>query len=642
MKHARIPAAALAACIASAAWHSAVAQAPDVTRLNLFRDFRGINDVGLAASDVLQYGGDVTGGSANVTIQGIFTSNQAGGSFTTGITPCGSFTVNPNFCARTSGFSVPRLDGTWQAKFTNANGSSTYTLPSAAVIPLDPVPFATDVTIATDAQGVPTLCWVIPPAAVVNEIRVNVYDKSSFNAQGVADIIQSANLAAAQTCFTPTVTLNVAGNYTLNLQLIRTRDGGPIQAGTGNANILSRSSSFFSFTRPANNPSAPVYLPQVSANGEFNFEVTNVPANTTIDIDPPVAVGYDYTTGPGDPNFRTVTLPNVGGGQFIVTYVANGQQFSIPLSAGTPHDFPTGGVPAFSVTGIDPAAGIDPGNAGAFVTKIGLVSQGPFKGRMVPRLSGNTLFAATLPTSRSIQVGGTATAFATIVNTGAAKSGCGLMPSTLTPATFSYQTTDPLTNQLTGSPNTPVSIPAGGSQSYVFGYNALSAMQPTDVALGYRCTSASGSEYVSTIIGVNSILLAFDANPVPDLIAVGLTPSNDGFSRTGGPSGTGVFAIASSNVGLGGQLTARARLSDPAMPATTLVCQTNPNTGACLSPPAPTATATVNQNETTTWSAFIQATGEILEDAARNRVFFEFLDTGGVVRGSTSTAVTTQ
>jgi hypothetical protein len=44
---------------------------------------------------------------------------------------------------------------------------------------------------------------------------------------------------------------------------------------------------------------------------------------------------------------------------------------------------------------------------------------------------------------------------------------------------------------------------------------------------------------------VNTLLLTFSSMPVPGMIAVGLTPSNDGYVRTGGPAGTGLFVIAS-------------------------------------------------------------------------------------------------
>jgi hypothetical protein len=178
-------------------------------------------------------------------------------------------------------------------------------------------------------------------------------------------------------------------------------------------------------------------------------------------------------------------------------------------------------------------------------------------------------------------------------------------------------------------------------QTFLIAFLALAPQIPIDVQLGYDC---SGVDATATIVGVNTLLLAFDADPVPDMIAVGLTPSDpqDGYSHTGGPNGTGLFVIASTNIGASATLTARARVSNGSLPLTTLVCQTDPNTGQCLSPPAPTVTATINENQSTTWSSFLQANGTIPQDPAKNRVFFEFVDSGGVVRGSTSTAVTSQ
>jgi hypothetical protein len=82
------------------------------------------------------------------------------------------------------------------------------------------------------------------------------------------------------------------------------------------------------------------------------------------------------------------------------------------------------------------------------------------------------LAAAVLPSSRSIQVGGAATAFATIINIGTATGfGCSIAPSPpVAGTTFSYQTTNPSTNALTGTPNTPVDIPASGFQTFVMAF----------------------------------------------------------------------------------------------------------------------------------------------------------------------------
>jgi murein DD-endopeptidase MepM/ murein hydrolase activator NlpD len=250
--------------------------------------------------------------------------------------------------------------------------------------------------------------------------------------------------------------------------------------------------------------------------------------------------------------------------------------------------------------------------------------------------------SAILPASRSVQVGSVATVFSSIINPGSGTAyGCWIAPQTPFDGDFLFQTVDPLTNAPVGTANASIDIAAGKSQSFVLAFtpHSGSSAQGVTVTIQYKCTNSTG---VVSIEGVNTLLLTFDPNPVPDMIAIGLTPSNDGFAHTGGPSGTGVFAIASANIGASAQITARVRLSNSTMPINSTICQTNPNTGQCLVTPAPTVTTTINQNQNTTWGAFLQATGAIAPDPANFRAFVEFLDANGIVRGSTSTAVTTQ
>jgi hypothetical protein len=62
------------------------------------------------------------------------------------------------------------------------------------------------------------------------------------------------------------------------------------------------------------------------------------------------------------------------------------------------------------------------------------------------------LVAAVLPSSRSVEVGTPATAFATIINASASDAtGCAIALVTTVPAGFQYQTTNPATNQLIGT-----------------------------------------------------------------------------------------------------------------------------------------------------------------------------------------------
>jgi hypothetical protein len=185
-----------------------------------------------------------------------------------------------------------------------------------------------------------------------------------------------------------------------------------------------------------------------------------------------------------------------------------------------------------------------------------------------------------------------------------------------------------------------VDIPAGGTQPFVLAYTPSAGTQGDGMTMvnRYRCMNADG---VVSLEGINTVLLSFAPTPVADMIAVGVTLPNDGYAHIPGPGGTGLFVIAATNIGVATQLTARVRLYDSAMPLSVNICETNPDS-SCKSTPSPSVTRTINKNENTTWTAFLTANGAIVRDAARFRVAFEFIDSSSIVRGSTSTAVTTQ
>jgi hypothetical protein len=213
------------------------------------------------------------------------------------------------------------------------------------------------------------------------------------------------------------------------------------------------------------------------------------------------------------------------------------------------------------------------------------------------------------------------------------------------PLKLEYQTTDPKTNLLAGNRNTPVDIPAppvGGNtfQTFVMFLKPAAPFASKDVQMNYTC---NGSDTVGTLVGVNTLLLSASSVPVPDHITVGLTPSADGIARIPGAGGTGVFVIASTNIGISSATTARVRLAPSNLPILALLCETTgqPN-GSCKQPPTATVTRSIAANENTTWTAFLQAQGSVPLDPAKYRAYFEFVDGGGVARGSTSTAVTTQ
>jgi hypothetical protein len=254
--------------------------------------------------------------------------------------------------------------------------------------------------------------------------------------------------------------------------------------------------------------------------------------------------------------------------------------------------------------------------------------------------AGNlTLVAAVLPLSRSVELGATPTAFATMINAGPDNaSTCTIAPATSIPASFLFQTTDPTTNAITGTANTPVNIAAGQAQSFVIAFTPTAAFAPTNVAFVFTCANASP---VATLTGINTLNLSASTTPVPDIVA--LAASGDpGFVDIPGTTGTGVFAVATVNLGVDATITAGANTGTANLPVTLLVCQTNPATGVCLAAPAPSATTDIPANATPTFGVFVTGGAAVADMPGTNRVFVTFTDSGGVLRGETSVAVRTQ
>ena len=192
----------------------------------------------------------------------------------------------------------------------------------------------------------------------------------------------------------------------------------------------------------------------------------------------------------------------------------------------------------------------------------------PTPGAIQPQLSGRTdafiikispveipddtlLVSSVLPSSRSVQVGTPATAFATMINAGqSTATSCSVVPITNIPATFLYQTTNPATNQIIGTPNTPVNVAGGAAQSFVLAFTPTAPFPPTDVQLSFDCTNSNPAPVNS---GLNTLLLSASNTPVPDIVALAATTTNDGIVNIPGANGTGAFAVATVNVGASAQ-----------------------------------------------------------------------------------------
>ncbi|MEN0653524.1 MULTISPECIES: reprolysin-like metallopeptidase [Hyphobacterium] len=252
---------------------------------------------------------------------------------------------------------------------------------------------------------------------------------------------------------------------------------------------------------------------------------------------------------------------------------------------------------------------------------------------------------AVLPSSRAVGTGVAATAFVTIVNpasTGSTATACGLrVHAGNSGGSFSYQTTDPATNAITGTPDTPVDIPAGASQSYVIAISRTSLTNQAEIRIDAQCAN----RITQTVIpGLNTLLFTALPSVGPDIISVAATSGSPGRLSISAPGATGAFAVAVTNAGAPGDILFTARAATGAQGVGQIhICRTDPATAQCLTPRLSELPLTLGANETATFSVFVTATGSIANQPAANRILFQAAgaSTGRIV-GSTSVAVRTE
>lgn len=286
-------------------------------------------------------------------------------------------------------------DGAWTLTFSNGTDQTTAQTP--ALVGAQQMAFA-------DAAGIqqngttPTFSWALPlgQSAPVDSVNVLIRDISDFR-NGVATIIFSSGAMAPSN-----TTLTVAPNdprfqggrslefgklYALEIQLRDTRNNQPTG---GFSNTLSQSRTYLNFSLQTGGPQGIVYLPSVDGSGPvpvYHFSNIPVVAGRTIYIDPEVAVGFDYKTASGDPNFRSVTLPTGIGDNLFDLWLWDGAAWvdtGNDLLGGQEFMFGSLGVDRFRITGIEPDELLDPYAAGAFTTGLSFVADGRFSGTMTP------------------------------------------------------------------------------------------------------------------------------------------------------------------------------------------------------------------------------------------------------------------
>lgn len=245
------------------------------------------------------------------------------------------------------------------------------------------------------------------------------------------------------------------------------------------------------------------------------------------------------------------------------------------------------------------------------------------------------------PASRSIASGETAGVFATIQNVGKTPAKmCGVKLSQLAlssnlPIVLSYQATNSAGASLEGSLNTPVSIAAGATQSFLVKVKSSAEFPPTDVALSFNCENVGPAPF---IVGLDTVLMSATPTGGPDIISLAASSSNNAVAALPSPTGTGGFAVAAKNVGDSGTVTVSADTGRVPLPVRLTLCETN-STGSCLAPAATLITVTSTPGANQTFGVFVAASAAIPADDEHHRVYVRFRDSNGNLIGSSSIAI---
>jgi hypothetical protein len=298
-------------------------------------------------------------------------------------------TVQPNsFCCTGVPYN-PDLLGPWTLTFTNSAGGTTNTASktTGSLVGVTAPPFASNVTVS-GSGATPTFAWTYPTGSV-NYVNVAIFDPSLKSANGAPDLVGGGTFAGTTGSFTvPSILANGMPlqqnhQYIIEFFGITVRDPTLMPNPNTAANYAAESEAFFNFTPlPAGAP-PDVHLPITGSTGGYQYTMT-VKAGQTYFVDPTVAVGYTFAIGAGDPNFASVIFPAVQTTPFDLSFMYDGMEFNDMVMPETVFDFPAGGVDAFTVTGIDPADGLDPADMTAFITGLTFVADGMFTGTQTP------------------------------------------------------------------------------------------------------------------------------------------------------------------------------------------------------------------------------------------------------------------
>jgi hypothetical protein len=361
---------AIIAC--SALLLPAVVQATplDITFAGQFRDIRGPNSVNFSQGD--RHLLDVivnSSGGGNAPADTVVTATNGTTTFNLGRT----FDISNEFFRNRSFGSMATSPWT----FTASSGLDSVTATSHDITSVTPLPFVRNVRMLEDALT-PTVFWDLPTGGPPNDIdrlRNGLFNHDTDARIPFANTQLFQTLAPDATSYTfAPGDLEEGVNYTFRV-ILEEVDQGP----------TNRATSFFNFTTDIlGGDTGPVYLPTVTASGEMKFDF-DVQSGEAFLIDPFFATGYIFNTGDGDPNFASVQLPDIGDGEFLLSFFDDvGVLVENLLLAGQEFLFPTSGVDSFTVTGIEVSAMLDQADPTAFVNTVSFVEDGVFTGSMTP------------------------------------------------------------------------------------------------------------------------------------------------------------------------------------------------------------------------------------------------------------------
>ena len=259
------------------------------------------------------------------------------------------------------------------------------------------------------------------------------------------------------------------------------------------------------------------------------------------------------------------------------------------------------------------------------------------------------LSASVLPGGRTVVPGSPASVFATVANgSSTALSNCNVELPAGSPVglQFSYQTTDPTTNVVTGTVNTPFDLPANGTQSLILTFQSATDLYLPGFQLYYNC----GPNQVGAAVigGLNTVDLNFSSLASPDDLALIATTTPGILSMP--LRGDAAFAVSMSNIGYytpGSPLTSvSVDTGLSILPLSAAICRTDPVTSVCIDTPKQQQFYSFPAGQTTTFAVFVASTGVVPFDPTNNRVYVRFVDSsdafdGTGLRGTTSVAVRT-